>query len=256
MESLAKMVEDLLTGLAEFIREAPSDQRMRRVEYAGAAYWVKRPERLSLRWRLQKGDPIRAFERERRGYHDMRRLGLPVADLALEGPDYLVTADFGVPLSAVMSDPAYAPAERGRALNAAAEALWRIHAAGAAHGRPNLKDILWNGEAVAFIDLERFGALRQARRAQKLDFLLFAFSCFTQAKASTTEIDAALERYRALDDQGIAEGARRWLRAIRGFALEALILERLLGARDLRALARLFAWLRRTERRDRLRAKS
>lgn len=207
------------SGIAETLRAIVAGQgegeRVRRIEHDGIVYWVKRPEAHSLLWRLRKGDPARALERERQGLHAMRRLGLPVADLVHEGADYLVTRDAGIPLSEVVRSTTIPDEERCRALLAAATALHRIHEAGLAHGRPNLKDILWDGTDVTFIDLEMFGVVRNLRRAQILDLLMFGLSCFAVGSRSAPQIDAALLHYRKLDPGPVWSGAIRWLRRLR-----------------------------------------
>ncbi len=202
-------------NLRAIVVKQTRDERVKRIEHGGVVYWVKRPECHSLFWRLRKGDPARALERERQGLHAMRRLGLPVADLVHEGADYLVTRDAGIPLSEVVRSACFDDEERCRALLAAASALHRIHEAGLAHGRPNLKDILWDGEKVTFIDLEMFGVVRNLRRAQILDLLMFGLSGFAVGSRSASQIDAALLHYRKLDLRNIWSGAIGWLRRIR-----------------------------------------
>ena len=46
-----------------------SPARVIRLEHGDRTVWIKRKERLSAVRRLQKGDPARAFEAERRAYH-------------------------------------------------------------------------------------------------------------------------------------------------------------------------------------------
>ncbi|WP_051201544.1 lipopolysaccharide kinase InaA family protein [Paracoccus aminophilus] len=217
---------------------------MRRIESGGRHYWVKQREELSLRWRLQKGNPAQAFEREREGLRRLHAMGLPVPEIVDEGPDYFVTRDAGVPLSHVYKSPDYSETERGRALKAAVKALHRLHEAGVAHGRPNLKDMIWDGKRVTLIDLERFGRVRNAHAAQVLDFIIFAFSCFAVANKSLPQIDQALYLYRMLDMRGIFVGASRWLNCLRWLDPVARALSRVKNSREIAAIPRLFAWLR------------
>lgn len=72
-----------LHKLRRKVERLPAHQRLSRIEHHGRAYRVKRPERLLLRWRLQKGDPRRALERERAAYHALDTEGRAVSVLRL-----------------------------------------------------------------------------------------------------------------------------------------------------------------------------
>lgn len=230
-----------LAALRRAVQEqATPGARVARITLRGRSYWVKRREVLPLRWRLQKGDPARAFERERRAYRALGGRDLPLATCVDEGPDYLVIRDAGAPLSRLMRDESLPAADRAAALDAAAAALHRLHAADAAHGRPNLKDILWDGTEIAFIDLERCRKPRRLARAQALDLLMFAFSCLAVADARLPEIDHALAVYRMLDSGAIWPRAVRMLWWLRGLVWALAPLRRLRRSRELRAIPRLF----------------
>lgn len=232
------------TSLRQAVEKTSPEKRVTRLEHAGRVYWVKRPERLSFRMRLQKGDPLRAFERERAGYHALRGTALPVPPLVLEGPDYLVIADRGEALVDVVRDRSLSGEERHRALLAAASGLGAFHALGIAHGRPSLKDILWDRRRVSFVDFERFEVGRFHEAGMLLDCLIFAFSCFTLADLSSEEVGAALAAYGAMDHAGVLGGAIRILRGIRWLAPVARFLLRMVKSRDIRAFVRLLDWAR------------
>lgn len=219
-------------------------ERIQRVDLDGASYWVKRVERLSLRWRLQKGDGARALERERRAYHDLGNRGLPVAELVDEGSDHLVVRDAGQPLSKIVADPAIPSDVRSNILMVAAEALHSLHAAGVAHGRPSLRDMMWDGDRVTFIDFERYRTPRDPRRAQALDLILFAFSCYEAAGRADPQVEAALEHYRQRDTAGIWPAAARRLARLRWFERLVLAVPRLRRSGDVRAGALVFARFR------------
>lgn len=241
---MSRTESPMLSSLRRAVEKSPRDQRLRRIEHQGHSYWVKRPERLTLRLRLQKGNPRRAFERERRAYQTMSRRGLPVASLVIDGPDYLVTRDAGLPLNKIMRNPDTPAADRNAAMTAAAAALHQLHAAGVAHGRPNLKDILWDNEKITFIDLERFEKTRNLRLAKVLDYVIFAFSCFATLNQSLPSIDIALQAYRALDTEGTATAALRLLNSLTWLQKIAGWLGRKTGSREVRALPKLLDWSR------------
>jgi hypothetical protein len=218
-----------------------SQQPIKRVcsfDFMGAKYWVKRPERRSFLSRLRKGSPTKAFKREKHAFQTLRDQGLPIADVVLMAEDYFVLRDAGEPLSKLARSPDYPAADLERAFKAAAVALHQVHAAGVALGRPNLKDSLWDGNRITFIDLEMFGVVRNMRMAQVFDLLLFAFSCFAIADRSMPQIDQSLMLYRTLDIRHVWEGAMMWLRWTR-FLKVCLAFIRLLRrpSRELEAVA-------------------
>lgn len=234
-----------LHDLRAAVRESPRNQRVNRIEVNGQRYWIKRRERLSLRWRLQKGDPGRAFERERQGLRQLRAIGLPVPPIVDEGQDYFVTPDAGVPLDRILRCPEFSGAEREVVINAAVRALHKLHEAGVAHGRPNLKDMLWDGRDITLIDFERFGKVRHTHTAQVLDFIIFALSCFAVVNHSLPQIDQALHLYRTLDMRGVFDSACRYLNWMRWLNPVARWLQKIRVSREIVAISRLFDWLRR-----------
>lgn len=190
----------LLPRLRAEIAALPPEQRVAAVAVDGTRYWVKRRERYdSLKLRLQKGDAARAFERERGALHDLGRLGLPVPPVVDETEDYFVTPDRGVPLAKILRDRLLTEDERMAAFRSAACALHAFHAAGLAHGRPNLRDMLWDGDRVTLIDFERYAPRRNRRINMALDLLMFVFSAYVAAESERPEIDAAIAAYRKAD---------------------------------------------------------
>jgi hypothetical protein len=199
---------------------------------------------MSLRWRLQKGNPRRAFERARQGLRSLYALGLPVPPIVHEGPDYFVTPDMGISLAELYFQEVSLET-RNAAIIAAARVLHQVHAAGVAHGRPKLKDMLWDGEDVTLINLERFGKTRNIHWAQVFDFIIFALSCFAVANRSLPEIDQALYLYQTLDVRGVFESAYRSLKWIRWLDPLAKRLQAIRSSRDMAAILQFFRWMRR-----------
>lgn len=168
--------------------------RVRRVELDGETFWLKRPERrASLRWRLQKGDPRRAFEADLAGLRFMGAKGLPAPAVLLVGPDHFVTEDAGRPIDEVLRDDP--EAEGVRAVVAATETLAALHRAGARHGRPKLRDICWDGQNARLIDFERFRTAAGAR-AMGLDWVIMLHSLLETRVGPRAAFDAAVQTYR------------------------------------------------------------
>ncbi len=191
----------------------PDAPRIEPVELNGRRYWIKRPEVLSLRWRLQKGDPARSFERERRIHRDLLARGAPVPPILAEADSYIVLPDSGPTLEALLADAP--PDERLRAFRAAGAALAGLHAARLAHGRPLPRDLCWDGERITFLDFE--GASRAtgaSPRRQILDLVLAIHGIHALSPRPTPEAEALCGGYRAADQRRIWEAAqhlvRRW----------------------------------------------
>lgn len=194
----------------------------------GRRFWLKRVEHLSLRLRLQKGDPRKSFDAERNGLHRLNAAGLPVPEIALEGPAYFVIADAGPTLREVIETPMSSDAERQRACAAAGRALGQLHWAGLVHGRPAPRDICWDGTAARFIDLERCRFAPRGGWRQGLDLLILVQSCMTIWPQDHRWLDLMLSGYR---DNAPPEGL-----------IQAKTLARRLG--PLRPVARLLLRLR------------
>lgn len=170
---LPPAIEALLRQRAEV-----SGPRIERVEMQGHTFWIKRPETLSLRMRLQKGDASEAFASEVEAHCAYVDKGLPVAPLVLSSRTFLVTRDCGPHLKRLIHTNGFDPSD---GLAAAATALRRLHNAGVSHGRPSLKDICWHDGRVAFLDLERAD---RGSFAQDVQILIFSTAVETQGSES------------------------------------------------------------------------
>jgi tRNA A-37 threonylcarbamoyl transferase component Bud32 len=185
------------TGLLQnevirLLAEAPS--RVRSLTLPdGQRFWLKRIEALPLRMRLQKGDARAAFEAERTGLRVLGEVGLPVAPIALDGPDYMVLPDVGQTLNLVLRTASIE--ERSAAFRAAGLSLARLHGAGFVHGRPAIRDICWDGREARFIDLERFSVARRGPLYQAMDVVIFVQTVMTLTAGPVPELDAALAAY-------------------------------------------------------------
>lgn len=186
----------------------PDAPRVEAVELNGRRYWIKHPEVLSLRWRLQKGNPARLFARERRTHRALIARGAPVPPLLAEAETYVVLPDCGPTLEATLSDAA--PEERQRAFFAAGAALAGLHALGLAHGRPHPRDLCWDGERIVFLDFERGSGASASKRSQILDLVQLIHGTYGLAPRETPEVAAVCEGYRSADQKGIWAAAQAW----------------------------------------------
>lgn len=186
--------------------------RIEPVEMGGHRYWIKRPEVLSLRWRLQKGDPARSFARERRIHRDLLARGAPVPPILAEDEGYMVLPDSGPTLESILTGST-PPEERLRIFRAAGAALARMHGAGLVHGRPLPRDLCWDGAQITFLDFE--GAARTgsaSARRLSLDLVLALHGIYALSPRRTPEADAFCAGYRAADRAGLWQAAKRQVR--------------------------------------------
>ncbi|MGO4907715.1 serine/threonine protein phosphatase [Pseudorhodobacter sp. W20_MBD10_FR17] len=184
----------------------------------GRKVWLKRAERLTGRMRLQKGSGMKGFAREWGGLHLLGGLGLPVAPILAEGPDWFVSPDLGQTLRRLMWEPSVG---NTAIFAAAGTALAKLHLASYRHGRPAIRDLCWDGRAVHFIDLERFSDVKSDPRGLAIDLMIFAHSLIAdglKAPAGTAQPlqNAAFTAYRALApgiwaQAGVTAGWLRWL---------------------------------------------
>lgn len=197
--------------------EKRPDERVFSFLFEGKRIWVKQAEHVYheawLRFArraclllglgfLQPGaDPngARAVRFEAGRLRRLRRLSLPVPEVFASGVDWLALFDCGKPLSNVVRDAE--PAERAEALRQAAEALAALHAHGLHHGRPALKDMMWDGRRSWLLDFEDgviVGSPREKRLAR--DVLLFLQSIMKEAgedRAALARLAFAAYRQRA-----------------------------------------------------------
>ncbi|SEC78946.1 hypothetical protein [Rhodobacter sp. 24-YEA-8] len=189
------MSGDDLSHKVDQVLAEPPRRVTRLVSEGGRTWWLKRVEHLSLRLRLQKGDPSRAFEAERNGLKTLAQKGIPVPEIAMEGADYFLLPDAGPTLQILVEEAADDPGTRA-AFAAAGRALGLLHWAGLSHGRPAPRDICWDGTTARFIDLERFSAAHRSGFWQALDIVIFIQSCYGRWPDDPRFLDAALEAYR------------------------------------------------------------
>jgi len=236
---------DLESELARALSEPP--RRVRALDLPdGRRFWLKRVERLSGLLRLQKGDPEKAFRTERAGLRALAAEGLPVAEVAAEGPGWMLMPDAGPVLPAVVADAGRTEAEKRAAFAQAGTALGRLHWAGLAHGRPAVRDICWDGREARFIDLERFRRARRGGLAQAADVVMFAQTAFTLWPEDARWLEAALAAYAVSappEAPGRVARLARWLAPLGWLA--GLLLRLKPQSRELRAVSLTLARLSR-----------
>ena len=188
-------------------RIAASAARTERVEIGGRTLWIKRPEHLSLRMRLQKGSARKAFAAEVEAHRDYAARGLPVAPIVYAGPEALVTEDCGMHLLwRFRNGP---PEAFLRAIEEAGAALASLHKAEVVHGRPSLKDICWPDQRIVFLDIERARKVNFGNGGRAMDLLILIFSTTVSTNGLPEALLAARAGYLGTGDAAVWEEAQQ-----------------------------------------------
>ncbi|WP_197917745.1 hypothetical protein [Thiosulfatihalobacter marinus] len=201
-------VEEELRMLAESHGRGPAP-RIERIEIGSRAFWIKRPERLNWRFRLQKGNPRAAFERERIALREMNAARAPVPDLCAEGADYIVLPDCGTDLRHLLHFEDDTMRRRALLLDAAGT-LGRFHALGFSHGRPSPKDMCLSENGFVLLDFERYRHRNNTLRGHARDLVVFAFNVLAHSPNATEALPDALAAYRERAPAGTWELAQQW----------------------------------------------
>jgi tRNA A-37 threonylcarbamoyl transferase component Bud32 len=178
----------------------------------GRVYWVKRPESLSPLLRLQKGNAQASFRREIALMRVFAERGAPVVPIVAQADDLVVMPDMGRNLFDLGNT---LPADQlGPILQHAAKALAMMHAKGLAHGRPSLRDIVWTGTDICFLDLEAGARLDASPWRRARDVLLLVLSVYHHPARLDAHVGALLAAYAQSDQAAILPVARRLARLL------------------------------------------
>lgn len=219
-----------------------SGPRIESVEVDGEIFWIKRPEHLSLRMRLQKGDAQQAFAAEVAAHTAYADQGLPVAQVIAATDNYLITADSGTSIKWLLrsGNPSFP-----EALAAGARALAALHAAGVNHGRPSLKDICWDGTRIAFVDLERAGRETNVARGQVTDLMVLIFSTAVETHGDAHAMQTARDAYLSVGEASVWQAAQSRARRYAPLGWLAWPVAKVLrGNREYAAVAPFFRFMR------------
>jgi len=186
--------------------------RVARLEHDNQIYWLKRPERGSIRMRLQKGNPLTNFDAERAALKELCAQGLPFSAIVAEGAEYFVTRDGGPPLMAILRQRLLSDEERTEAFSMAGQGLAQMHARGFSHGRPSIKDMCWKDGKITLLDLEYYTPEWNNFKGHVYDLILFLHSAFAAVEDTRPEINAAIRAYRDHDTKDVWSGAQSWCR--------------------------------------------
>ncbi|WP_104155347.1 lipopolysaccharide kinase InaA family protein [Pokkaliibacter plantistimulans] len=162
--------------LSSYIEQQKQTRKKRvfAVEWKGRKVWVKQSEQhIQSVWH-KLGDVVAsitsnplftstvseggvaALKDEIRRLQALRAKGVAVPAVLASGDDWFAIEDAGIALHHILQGKQhkYSASEQQEILQQAAYALAKLHHNGRWHGRPALRDILWNGFNIVFIDFE------------------------------------------------------------------------------------------------------
>lgn len=149
-----------------------------------------------LRLTATTGDGA-SVQKEAKRLLEWKNAGLPVPEVLEIKPEYILIADAGQSLRSWLTKETD-PSCRLRVIKLAAQSLGTIHQLGFCHGRPFLKDIVYDGQRIAFIDLEEDPAkVMPLATAQSRDLLLFimSYTAILNDKHQAVELQAIINSY-------------------------------------------------------------
>ncbi|KAF1682083.1 hypothetical protein [Veillonella sp. R32] len=179
--------------LVEASREHPTD-RVFSFVFDSKEYFVKRHVR-NKRWRLRLGGQ-HGYDREVRKMKAVAKACGLAPQVVVDTPDYFVTLSGGDTLAHWLHPEQTDEQAMEEAFYAAGQSLAKLHAAGFSHGRPVLRDIVYDREEgqVQFLDWENDYHLRWMDD-KVMDLLLFIHGYFREEVVRPNALNAAVTGY-------------------------------------------------------------
>jgi tRNA A-37 threonylcarbamoyl transferase component Bud32 len=220
--------------------------RVSKLEHQGQYFWVKRKEeKMSLRFRLQKGSAARKFDQERAALHRLAEVQAHVPVIVAEEPNLVVLPDYGHSLEAIfLGRNGESAAQKERALADGAAALASLHAQNVTHGRPYLRDICWKDGQATFIDFEYYRESQNSTYGHARDVVIFFSNGLAVAGKPSRELEIARDVYRESDPNGIWDHAQVLVRRMRwmNWLTKPIQMRREGKAKEFKAIPLTLAW--------------
>lgn len=253
---------DLLTQVVAM--RAVNSARIQHFSWEGRAYWLKQIEKprpgvvdgvgrlLILLTRNPLYAPAtvsgaEALQAEIRRLQKVADKGMPVGRVVLSDRDWFVVPDLGLSIRQIMDDPETDDGYRQAALKAAAESLAGMHASNIWHGKPTLRDMVWDGQQIWYVDFEEDpAAYFSAAQCKVRDLMFFVYSLFRYLQPGDPLLEALVLAYRERAPAEIWPGACRLARRMPIVYGVCTALD-WLGIRDLRQVRQMLRLFRRQD---------
>lgn len=208
-------------------------------EYENQRYWLKQPERLKGIWRLLKPYPKKAFQTEQKILQDLAQKQAPIPELMCLGEDFLVLKDAGQAISYWISCRDITSEKKSMILVEGAKALVELHKKNLVHGRPALRDMIWNDGQVLFIDFESRSSKKDIVWQKVRDTLIFIHSLGRSEHISDEQMRLTIDIYQQLCEPGVWQRTQAFLNKSR-WIYYLLFPFKSIARMDLIAIYRLF----------------
>jgi hypothetical protein len=190
------------------IAENP-DKRNIHFTYQENRYWIKRLMS-NHRNQFAKYSPENQFLAEvARSSIAQCTTGLS-PEIVILTPTYMVTRSGGHNLNWWMKSDAEKE-EKIHILCLAGQALGRLHQSGMTHGRPALRDFLYDNGKITLLDWENKSSSSHLDRRKAIDLLLFLHSMYRENYCTPEFIEAMESGYHSQAGEQTFEDARKFL---------------------------------------------
>ncbi|BFU59851.1 MULTISPECIES: RIO1 family regulatory kinase/ATPase [Rodentibacter] len=179
------------------ILEQQKGKRVYKFSYEGKDYWLKQPEKLSGIWRLLKPKPKKSFANELQILLDLTQQNAPIPNVVYHGNNFFVMEDAGRSISQWVDDKTCDEEKKLTVLIDASQALIKLHHKGLVHGRPAIRDIIWNEGKVIFLDFESRSKSQNKDWLITRDILFFFDSLCREDTVSDALIKKTVNYYQA-----------------------------------------------------------
>lgn len=185
----------MLTKIIDDLRLQNRDKRVFSFEFEQQRYWLKQLEKPKGAMRLVKYNPQRAFIKEKLRIQQLNEMNAPVPKMVAAGEDFFVLQDAGRSVQDYIFDPQIADEKKQAILYDAAAALAKLHQQSLTHGRPAIRDMLWQDGVVRFIDFEANSNSKNLTIQIIRDILVFVHSLFKDCQLHNRDIQQIMQVY-------------------------------------------------------------
>lgn len=172
----------------EYLQKQNPTSRTLRFEYEDKSYWLKQAETVEGTQRFLKPFAQQAFRNEVNYLLDLQKKSAPIPRIYLANDKVLVLEDSGKPIGYWLEDNNLTAQQKQQILNDAVQALVNLHNMDLTHGRPLLKDILWQDGKVTFIDFEMRSKSNNLFGKKVRDTLFFLYGICREPEITRQQI--------------------------------------------------------------------
>ncbi|AIL32752.1 BUD32 family EKC/KEOPS complex subunit [Basilea psittacipulmonis] len=187
------------TQFEDYIQEIYHNNLHKRIihfDFEGKGYWLKSVEFLTtLSEKIMKPCPKKAFKRELSRLLELQNKVSNVPQVVYYCDEYFVTADHGTAISQLINS-GIDRQEQQKYLCMVAKQLAQLHRQDIIHGRPAIRDILYDGKNIYFIDFESFFFIHSLRMRKTRDFLIFIHSLLRNKHIDPSLLPVVVQTYR------------------------------------------------------------